>query len=237
MVTALSAALMLAALTVFWNLFILPDRALQPGSKAIINSAEKAGESDKTGTGNFGNRPDTSGASLVSAQESGASSKNTSPTESASGSGKASAAPEKKALQEEPDMSSAVKPIEGALVKSYGFVFAPTFKDYRFHGGVDIKGSEGASVKCMLKGVVENITVSEGEGHTVTVNHGGGWKSVCSHMDTLKVRKNTALEAGDVLGFLGAPGEFEKAEGCHLHLEILHNGEKVDPLEYLQYKE
>ena len=213
-VTVASAAIMLTVLIVIWNLFILPGHLPEPSSKEIISKTEKAEPIPGTDT----DTPTFEAKLQVHKQEVRAASVDNS-------------------LSDNPDLSLISKPIDSTLVKSFGFTFSPTFKDYRFHGGIDLAGEKGTAVKCVLKGVVESISASETEGYKVTVAHGGTWKSTYSHMDTVKVKKSMAVAAGSTLGLLGTPGSFEAAEGCHLHLEMLHKGEQINPLEYLDYQE
>ncbi|HHX95756.1 MAG TPA: M23 family metallopeptidase [Clostridia bacterium] len=215
-VTAVSAAVMLTALIAFWNLFILPDRLAAPDSTAIIGSTERGGR--------------------VPGEDS-------QPGENTEASGKGTAAvknPEDKEHRErenreEPDLSLAVNPVEGTLLKNYGFVFSPTYNDFRFHGGIDVEASEGDPVKCVLDGVVEAVATSEEEGCTVTLNHGGNWITVYSHLEAVQVEKGKAVPKGHVLGYLGRPGLSESFEGCHLHFEVLHGDERVNPLEFFDY--
>ena len=219
-VTAVSAAVMLGVLIAFWNLFILPHHSTAPDSKAFISSLEKGGQQSQEASPPGGGRK--IGENSTSSEKG--------PSTASSGAASASATLPK------PDMSLAVSPIEGDIVKSYGFVFSPTFNDYRFHGGIDISGSEGEAVKCVLDGVVESVNTSKEEGSTITIDHGGNWKTVYSHLGTVQVEEGFAAGKGHVLGYLGTPGLSESAEGCHLHFEILHNGKRVNPLEYFDYQ-
>ena len=44
-------------------------------------------------------------------------------------------------------------------------------------------------MKCVLDGVVEAVATSEEEGCTVTLNHGGNWITVYSHLEAVQVEK------------------------------------------------
>jgi len=231
LVTFASAAIMLVALVVFWNSFILPRHLPDTKSGAAVNNTQKAvvseqetqvqsslAETEKGRQTEPANDPSATDTTLTEAQD---EKRQTTPEDS---------------LPDNPDMYLSVKPVEGSLSKKYGFVLSPTFNDYRFHGGIDIAAGDGAIVKCVLDGVVESVVSDPGEGSVVTVNHGGAWKTRYSHLQSVKVQKDMPVATGTDLGALGLPGSLEAEEGCHLHLEVLRDGQKIDPLEFFDYK-
>lgn len=217
MVTTVSAALMLAALFAFWNYFILPEHFSLHNLNPIRAEKSKKPSEDVA----------------VNASEE----KDLETDEQPQADGKDSLTSVYADLPQQPDLSAGQTPLEGELVKNFGFSFSPTFNDYRFHHGVDLSASEGTAVKCFLDGVIESITTSQQEGSTITVNHGGNWQTRYSHLDEVSVQKDLTVNTGTVLGFLGSPGAAESAEGCHLHFEILHNSEKVNPFDFLDFKQ
>lgn len=238
LITCASAAIMLVALAVFWNLFILPKHIPHANSQAVgrisdeliadqqkVEALQKAAQNEATPSAATEESPDEQGAPQQGGAGQAVTTGTTTREEAVSD-----------ALPEEPDLSAVLKPLEGSVIKGYGFVFSPTFKDYRFHGGIDISAVEGTGVKCPLKGVVESIASTQGLGSTVIVNHGGPWKISYSHLQGVKVQQGMTVAAGAVLGILGKPGSLEAEEGCHLHLEVLKNGEHINPLEIFDYK-
>ncbi len=237
-VTVGSAAIMLVALTVFWNFFILPGHlqgSYGNNSKETLttetreavqeaSSGEKVApvEKQQNPEGNY-SAPGALGDNSV----------RTDTREVASPQG--GTRDPLSSLPANPDLSLAKTSVEGELIKEFGFVFSPTLKDYRFHGAVDVAAAEGTAVKCVLAGVVDSIQSSTEEGVTITVNHGGGVKSVYSHLAQASVDKDIYIEAGQVLGSLGQPGNLETVEGCHLHFGLIRDGEPIDPLQYISF--
>ena len=65
----------------------------------------------------------------------------------------------------------------------------------------------------------------------VVVQHDDGWSSLYAHLDSLLVEPGDRVEQGDVLGPAGSTG---KADGVHLHFELLSFGAPVNPLGQLQ---
>lgn len=66
------------------------------------------------------------------------------------------------------------------------------------------------------------------QGNSVVMDHGDGWQSRYDHLrqGSLKVEVGEWVERGAILGRAGRSG---RADHPHLHFEILHRGEAVDP--------
>lgn len=257
LITLTSAVVMLVALVVFWNSFILPQHiskggsgtslprqqsaALKADSGSVPDVASDLHSQNKPGYEWGAVKKQDNVEGLSAGKQGGAAERGTVAGQGDAGGPTALVKAGKENLSGEaniplePDMSQGMKPVAGSLIKASGFVLSPTFHDYRFHKGIDIAAPRGAQVKCILEGVVEGIDYSQGEGRSITINHGGGWKSKYSHLEAVKLKKGAAVKAGDVLGVLGEPGGLEAAEGCHLHLEMLKDGAQVNPLEFLDY--
>jgi murein DD-endopeptidase MepM/ murein hydrolase activator NlpD len=65
-------------------------------------------------------------------------------------------------------------------------------------------------------------------GNAVVIDHGGGWETQYSHLKrgSLRVRPGDRVAAGAVLGAIGMSGN---AEFPHLHFEVRHDRQSVDP--------
>jgi murein DD-endopeptidase MepM/ murein hydrolase activator NlpD len=113
-------------------------------------------------------------------------------------------------------------------------VYSKTMGDWRTHNGIDFSGSEGAAVVAISYGDVISVFDDAIFGTCVLIDHGNGVTAkYCGlNKDNLTVKENTQVDIETVIGYLGEiPGE--KMEGSHLHFEITHNGEIVEPLELM----
>lgn len=113
-------------------------------------------------------------------------------------------------------------------------VYSKTMGDWRTHNGIDFSGEEGGAVVAIAYGDVISVYEDTIFGTCVLIDHGNGVTAkYCGlNKDTLTVNENTTVNAETVIGYLGeVPGE--KMEGAHLHFEITHNGEIVEPLEVM----
>ncbi len=100
-----------------------------------------------------------------------------------------------------------------------------------FHEGADIKNSAGTPIVAPARGRV--VLAESGfiaRGGAVILDHGWGVHSGYWHMEEVLVREGQLVEAGDVIGRMGARG---MATGPHLHWEIHVGATSVDPIEWV----
>jgi hypothetical protein len=100
------------------------------------------------------------------------------------------------------------------------------------HPGLDIAAEEGASVTAADGGAVAFAGWDEeqGYGYLVIVEHDDGWTSLYAHLSEILVEAGQTLQRGDLLGKAGSTGW---STGPHLHFELRHWNQPVDPLVYL----
>ncbi|WP_339741548.1 M23/M56 family metallopeptidase [uncultured Maricaulis sp.] len=124
--------------------------------------------------------------------------------------------------------------LEGRVTSGFGQRPSRPLGANRFHGGTDIGAPEGTDIHVPAAGVVTHAEMgfegSDNWGNTVVVDHGDGWSTLYAHMSSLAVEPGEVLSIGSVLGTVGQTGI---ATGPHLHVEVRHEGERVDPADYL----
>jgi murein DD-endopeptidase MepM/ murein hydrolase activator NlpD len=77
-----------------------------------------------------------------------------------------------------------------------------------------------------LPGIATVVVSATGYGLHVIIDHGGGLSSLYGHLDTVAIMSGDFVEAGEVIGTVGATGN---ATGPHLHFEIRRDGIAEDP--------
>lgn len=99
------------------------------------------------------------------------------------------------------------------------------------HSGVDIAGRLGDPVYAADNGVVVYAGWNNwGYGNVIIINHGNGWQTLYAHLSTYNVGCGQSVWQGTTIGAFGSTGN---SSGPHLHFEMLYNGTKVNPHEYL----
>lgn len=100
------------------------------------------------------------------------------------------------------------------------------------HPGIDIDGELGQPVYAADNGVVVYAGWNDwGYGNVVIVDHGTGWNTLYAHLSAFNVSCGSSVYQGSLIGAIGSTGN---STGSHLHFEMLYNGTKVNPHDYLQ---
>jgi len=94
------------------------------------------------------------------------------------------------------------------------------------HGGLDFKGDTGDPVHCTANGKVITAGRQGGYGNMVEVAHEHGYVTLYGHLSRIDVKPGQQVRAGDVLGAIGSTG---RSTGPHLHYEVQHGGERLNP--------
>ena len=101
-----------------------------------------------------------------------------------------------------------------------------------FHTGIDIAAPLLTPVHAAAPGVVVEAGPEMvngqlvGFGNFVIVAHAGGYMSLYGHLDKILVNSGQHVAQGTVIGLEGSTGN---STGPHVHFEIRHNGELLDP--------
>lgn len=136
-----------------------------------------------------------------------------------------------------------IEPVSGDVQKRFSageLIYSETMNDYRTHNGVDISSSDGATVVSVADGTVSDVRVDPLWGTVVSVDHGNGMVSVYKNLsDTLPegIEVGAFVEEGGVIGAVSSGALVEIGEASHLHLEVMSNGEYVDPIKALSIYE
>ncbi len=114
------------------------------------------------------------------------------------------------------------KPVEGVI--SQGF--------HWYHQAVDIADNQGLPVKPVAVGkVVETGYQFFGYGNFVVVSHGEDWLSLYAHLEKIEVEVGQEVKQETILGTVGSTG---RSTGAHLHLEIIEEGENLNPFAVIE---
>ena len=103
--------------------------------------------------------------------------------------------------------------------------------DPNVHPAIDIVGYEGSPIYATDSGVVVYAGWSDyGYGYMIVIDHGTGWQSAYAHLSAVGVSCGQSVYQGGMIGAMGSTGN---STGPHLHFELVINGAKVNPLDYL----
>ena len=99
------------------------------------------------------------------------------------------------------------------------------------HTGLDLGGKSNMPIFAAHEGVVIYAGNGfSGYGNMVLVEYDREWATLYGHLENILVRQGATVKPGDLLGGMGSTGH---ATGVHLHFEVMHNREPVDPVPLL----
>lgn len=104
----------------------------------------------------------------------------------------------------------------------------------RMHEGLDLAAGTGTPV--FAAGAAKVLMAGSGlrgYGTMIVLAHGDNWTTVYAHLSRIRVRQGQWVQAGSVIGYAGKTG---RASAPHLHFEVRHGADPVDPLIYLPQK-
>jgi murein DD-endopeptidase MepM/ murein hydrolase activator NlpD len=98
------------------------------------------------------------------------------------------------------------------------------------HRGIDIATREGSPINAPASGIVVYAGQDDVLGLMLTIDHGGGFKTIYGHNSRLHARIGDKVVRGDVIALAGNTGE---STAPHLHYEIQRDNRPVDPMGFL----
>lgn len=107
------------------------------------------------------------------------------------------------------------------------------------HRGTDFAAPGGTPIYAVADGVISAARTMNSYGNCVQVSHGTAddghrYDSLYAHMSSITVAEGTAVQKGDLLGYVGNTGNvYGAGGGYHLHLELRVDGARVNPLGYV----
>ena len=115
-------------------------------------------------------------------------------------------------------------PLKGVVSQGY---------DKALHPYIDITAPGNSVVMSVLDGTVISSGWNDTEGYTIRIQHEGDIISVYKHNQKLLKETGDKVTAGTPIAVLGGTGS--TSDGDHLHFELWHKGEAVDPTKYISF--
>ncbi len=101
----------------------------------------------------------------------------------------------------------------------------------RSHWGLDLANKKNTPILAAERGVVIYTGRGfRGFGNLVVIEHNEEWATLYAHLNKFSVKEGDTVKRGQNIGLMGRTG---RATGVHLHFEIRHNRQPVNPMAYL----
>lgn len=115
-------------------------------------------------------------------------------------------------------------PLKGVVSQGY---------DKALHPYIDITAPGNSVVMSVLDGTVISDGWTDTDGYTIRIQHEGDIISVYKHNQKLMKKTGDKVTAGTPIAILGGTGSL--SDGEHLHFELWHKGDAVDPTKYISF--
>ena len=116
-------------------------------------------------------------------------------------------------------------PVKGVVTESY----SPA----KGHPFVDIAVQNNSAVCSVLDGTVIAAYWSDDTGYCIHIQHSNDLLSIYKHNTRLLKKVGDRVSAGTTISLAGDAGSI--STGPHLHFELWHNGEPIDPSLYINF--
>lgn len=124
-------------------------------------------------------------------------------------------------------------PLDGKINSGFGYRKDPFKSRFGFHSGIDIDADHGDPVVATAEGVVKKAGWQNSYGKTVVLNHKDGFETIYGHLSKITVEEGQKVKVGEVIGKAGSTG---RSTGTHLHYEVIRDGKRVNPTNFLSLK-
>ena len=101
------------------------------------------------------------------------------------------------------------------------------------HYGIDISAAKDEPVKAALDGIVIFADFTPKSGYVIGIQHRQNYITFYKQNSLLLKSQGQFIRAGEPIAIVGNSGELRS--GPHLHFELWHNGNRVNPLEYIGF--
>lgn len=121
-----------------------------------------------------------------------------------------------------------VKPVEGVITSKFGVRTDPfDRKNKDFHTGMDIAAAKGTFIKSAFSGEVVETGYTDVAGNYIKIKTDEQINTFYGHTQFVFVKQGEKVIKGQVIATVGDTG---MVTGPHLHFELLHNGNRVNPV-------
>ncbi len=126
------------------------------------------------------------------------------------------------------------RPVNGRTSSKFGMRFHPVLKVWKLHTGLDWGVPCGTPVGAAAAGTVVRTGWAGGNGIQVKIDHGmlAGHRVVTTynHLSSIGVSVGQKVQPLDGIGRVGSTGY---STGCHMHFEVIADGQFTDPEPWL----
>lgn len=101
------------------------------------------------------------------------------------------------------------------------------------HFGVDVLASKNTAIQAAMDGYIFFSDWTLETGNTIGIQHANNIITFYKHNSALLKKVGNFVKAGEAVAIIGNTGTL--SDGPHLHFELWHKGNPVDPTDYIKF--
>ncbi len=123
-------------------------------------------------------------------------------------------------------------PPEIGTGSTFGLRNHPILGVEKMHEGLDFPAPPGTPVLASAAGrvLIAVDADTSSYGNHLLIWHDHEFQTLYAHLSCLEVKENDIVDEGDTIGYVGSTG---RSTDPHLHYEVIREGVRVDPEEFL----
>ena len=128
-------------------------------------------------------------------------------------------------------------PVQGNVILDYSMdstIYFPTLDQYKCNPALIIQGDVSEPVAAPAEAQVTEVGSNEEIGNYVVLDLGSGYTAVCGQLKDVQVAQKQYVAKDTTLGYVAEPTKYYSIEGNNVYFELMHDGEPVDALDYLE---
>ena len=128
-------------------------------------------------------------------------------------------------------------PVRGNVLLDYSMdktIYFPTLDQYKCNPGIVIQSDVSTPVEAPANARVLEVGANEEIGSYVVMDLGNDYTVTCGQLKEITAVQGEYLTQGQILGYVAEPTKYYSVEGVNVFREMKHQGEAVDPLDYME---
>lgn len=128
-------------------------------------------------------------------------------------------------------------PVTGEALISFSpdhAIYHKTLDSYRTSNYVYLASEQGTHVSAATDGIVTAVSEELKTGTTVTMRVAEEYEIVYGMLSDVTVKEGDFVDAGTVFASVATPTRYYSEDGTGLYVQVLHKGEAVNPMLFLQ---